>query len=248
MLKFSKKEIEVNEQQYKAITRPLDTHQRIIASAGSGKTTTLTARIAYLIEKHNVQSNRIVLLTFSRNSASQMKKKLFDLIGTNEVWAGTFHGLAKNLLQTYSPKTIQTLYFVDELISMGERWLATNDGRKWVAKIRYIFVDEFQDINNIQMKMIQRMLRPGAKLIVVGDDCQNIYTWRGSNVQLIINLEKSLKNLVDDQLHINYRSSDSIIQVANAVMKNIPTLPWKHTMVANSPKHKNQTYIFSIDL
>ena len=75
MLKFSKKEIEVNEQQYKAITRPLDIHQRIIASAGSGKTTTLTARIAYLIERHNVQSNRIVLLTFSRNSGNQMKKK-----------------------------------------------------------------------------------------------------------------------------------------------------------------------------
>ena len=237
MLRFSKKEIAVNEQQYKAITRPLDTHQRIIASAGSGKTTTLTARIAYLIENHSVQSNRIVLLTFSRNSASQMKKKLFDLIGDNEVWAGTFHGLAKNLLQTYSPKTIQTLYFVDELISMGEKWLATTEGRKWVSKIRYIFVDEFQDINNTQMKMIQRMLRPGAKIIVVGDDCQNIYTWRGSNVQLIINLEKSLKNLVDDQLHINYRSSDSIIQVANAVMKNIPTLPWKHTMVANSPRY-----------
>jgi len=238
MLRFSKKNIEVNEQQYTSITRPIDIHQRIIASAGSGKTTTLTARIAHLIESHNVKSNRIVLLTFSRNSASQMKKKLFDLIGNNDVWAGTFHGLAKHLLQTYSPKTVQSLYFIDELISMGEKWLTTDDGRKWVSKIRYIFVDEFQDINNIQMKMIKRMLRPGAKLVVVGDDCQNIYTWRGSNVQLILNLEKELYQLVDDQLNINYRSSDSIIQVANAVMKHIPTLPWKRTMVANSPKHR----------
>jgi hypothetical protein len=244
MLRFSKKNIEVNEQQYISITRPIDIHQRIIASAGSGKTTTLTARIAHLIESHNVQSNRIVLLTFSRNSASQMKNKLFDLIGNNDVWAGTFHGLAKHLLQTYSPKTVQSLYFIDELISMGEKWLSTDDGRKWVSKIRYIFVDEFQDINNVQMKMIKRMLRPGAKLVVVGDDCQNIYTWRGSNVQLILNLEKELYELVDDQLNINYRSSDSIIQVANAVMKHIPTLPWKRTMVAHLPKYKKPNVHF----
>ena len=241
---FSKRSIEVNNQQYNAITRPIDVHQRIIASAGSGKTTTLTARIAYLIEQHNVQSNRIVLLTFSRNSANQMKKKLYDLIGDNQVWAGTFHGLSKHLLQTYSPTSIQSLYFIDELVSMGEKWLTTENGRKWVGRIRYIFVDEFQDINNIQMKMIQRMLRPGAKLIVVGDDCQNIYTWRGSNVQLILGLEKQLTNLMDDQLNINYRSSDSIIQVANAVMKHIPTLPWKHTMVSHLPKYKKPNVHF----
>jgi hypothetical protein len=244
MLNFSKRSIEVNNQQYNAITRHIDVHQRIIASAGSGKTTTLTARIAYLIEHNNIPSDRIVLLTFSRNSANQMKKKLHDLIGYNQVWAGTFHGLAKHLLQTYSPKSIQTLYFIDELVSMGEKWLTTENGRKWVGRLRYIFVDEFQDINNIQMRMIQRMLRPGAKLIVVGDDCQNIYTWRGSNVQLILELEKQLKGLVDDQLNINYRSSDSIIQVANAVMKHIPTLPWKHTMVSHLPKYKKPNVHF----
>ena len=241
-LEFSKKTLQVNEQQFQAITRPLDVNQRIIASAGSGKTTTLTARIAYLIEEYNIQSNRIVLLTFSRNSANQMKKKLYDLIGeekAHQVWAGTFHGLAKNLLQKYSPKTTQNLYFVDELVSMGEQWLSTHDGRKWVSKLRYIFVDEFQDINNIQWKMIMRMLRPGAYLVVVGDDCQNIYTWRGSNVSFILNLEKEsgIKNLVDDQLNINYRSTENIIQVANAIMKHIPTLPWKHTMIADQGKH-----------
>ena len=240
-IEFSKKTLQVNEQQFQAITRPLDVHQRIIASAGSGKTTTLTARIGYLIEEHNIQSNRIVLLTFSRNSANQMKKKLYDLIGDNQVWTGTFHGLAKNLLQKYSPKTTQSLYFIDELVSMGEQWLSTNDGRKWVSKLRYIFVDEFQDINNIQWKMIMRLLKPGAYLIVVGDDCQNIYTWRGSNVSFILNLEKEsgIRNLVDDQLNINYRSTTNIIQVANAIMKHIPTLPWKHTMIANQIQHTN---------
>jgi superfamily I DNA/RNA helicase len=154
MFHFSKKSIEVNSEQYNAIVRPLDVNQRIIASAGSGKTTTITARIAYLIEYHNIKSNQIILLTFSRNSVIQMKKKLYDLIGENNVWTGTFHGLAKNLLQKYDPKSIQTLYFVDELIGMGEKWLQTYEGRKWVGKIRYIFVDEFQEINLSQLKMI----------------------------------------------------------------------------------------------
>ena len=243
-LQFSKKYIEVNDQQYNAITRPLDVNQRIIASAGSGKTTTLTSRIAFLIEHHSILSNRIVLLTFSRNSATQMKKKLFDLIGINDVWAGTFHGLAKDLLQKYSPKSIQSLYFIDELVSMGEKWLSTLEGRKWVSKIRYIFVDEFQDINSTQWNMIQRLHHIGARLIVVGDDCQNIYTWRGSNVDFILNLDKQVKTLVDDQLNINYRSSESIIQVANSIMKNIPTLPWKHTMIAHQPKNKKPNIHF----
>lgn len=237
MLQFSKRKIHVNAEQYNAITRPLDCNQRIIASAGSGKTTTLTSRIAYLIEKCKVQSDKIVLLTFSRNAATTMKHKLYDMIGTNSVYAGTFHGLAKNLLQKYSPKSIQTLYFVDELVSMGEEWMKTENGRKWVGKIRYIFVDEFQDINGVQWKMIERMLHIGARLIVVGDDSQNIYTWRGSDVHFILDLNKKIKNLVDDQLFINYRSSDNIIQVANSIIKNIPTLPWKKSMASHLPKY-----------
>jgi superfamily I DNA/RNA helicase len=122
-----------------------------------------------------------------------MKNKLYDLIGPNDVWAGTFHGLSKNLLTKYSPKSIQSLYFIDELVSMGEQWLQTEDGRKWVSKIRYIFVDEFQDINISQWKMILRIFHIGSRLIVVGDDCQNIYTWRGSNVNFILDLNKEVK-------------------------------------------------------
>ena len=229
-LEFSKKTIYLNNEQYKAVVRPLDVNQRIIASAGSGKTTTLTARIAYLIEHSSIESNRIVLLTFSRNSAIQMKGKLFEMIGQNDVYAGTFHGLSKSLLQTYSPQKVKTLYFIDELVSMGDEWLQTSVGRKWVGRLRYIFVDEFQDINASQWKMISHMLHPNARLVVVGDDCQNIYTWRGSDVRFILELQKEVKHLVDDQLFIKYRSSDSIIQVANGVMKNIPTLPWKTSM------------------
>lgn len=230
-LAFSKKTILVNEEQCQAIQRPMNCHQRIIASAGSGKTTTLTARIAYLIEHYGVKPEQIILMTFSRNAAQQMKTRIESLIGPSKLWIGTFHGLSRNLLQQYSPNSLHTLYFVDELVGMGEKWLTTEKGRKWVSKLKFIVVDEFQDINSTQWRFLQRLLHPGAFLIIVGDDCQNIYTWRGSHVKYILELHKEIRGLIDDQLRRNYRSRESIIRAANAVMVRIPTLPWKGSML-----------------
>ena len=107
--------LSLNEEQAQAVTRDPYVHQRIIASAGSGKTTTLTARIAWLITHHNVKPESIVLMTFSRNAAQQMVQRIEQLIGPTKVWAGTFHGLARNLLVTYDSSTLGTLYFVDGL-------------------------------------------------------------------------------------------------------------------------------------
>lgn len=225
--------LHLNEEQAQAVVRDPNLHQRIIASAGSGKTTTLTARIAWLITHYKVKAESIVLMTFSRNAAQQMLTRIEQLIGPSKVWAGTFHGLARNLLNTYDASTLGTLYFVDELIGMGTSWLTSAKGRAWVGKLRYVVVDEFQDINAAQWKMVERMLHPGARLLVVGDDAQNIYTWRGSDVKFILDLEKKVSGLVDDQLRINYRSSESIICAANAVMKFIPTLPWKKSMLGS---------------
>lgn len=232
MFHFSKTSIRVNDEQAQAIRRPANIHQRILASAGSGKTTTLTARIAYLIEHCSVAAERIVLMTFSRNAAQQMKKRIEGLIGEQPIWAGTFHGLSRALLKKFSPEKLKTLYFVDELVSMGEDWLSTSKGRDWVGKLRYIVVDEFQDINEAQWRMLQRMLHPGAYLIIVGDDCQNIYTWRGSHVKYILELHTQIRGVVDDQLRRNYRSREAIIRVANTVMSRIPTLEWKGSMIA----------------
>ena len=225
--------LHLNKEQSQVVLREPTEHQRIIASAGSGKTTTLTARIAWLIVHHHVKPESIVLMTFSRNAAQQMLTRIEQLIGPTKLWAGTFHGLARNLLNTYDSSTLGTLYFVDELIGMGTSWLITPKGRSWVGKLRYVVVDEFQDINAAQWKMVERMLHPGARLLVVGDDAQNIYTWRGSDVKFILDLEKKIPGLVDDQLRVNYRSSESIIGAANAVMKYIPTLPWKKSMLGS---------------
>lgn len=227
---FPHKTLHLNEEQSQAVLREPDVNQRIVASAGSGKTTTLTTRIAWLIQEHNIKPESIVLMTFSRNAAQQMVSRIESLIGHTRIWAGTFHGLSRSLLRTYDPDRLGTLYFVDELIQMGTSWLSTPKGRTWVGKLRYVVVDEFQDINGGQWKMVERMLHPGARLLVVGDDSQNIYTWRGSDVKFILDLEKKIPGLVDDQLRTNYRSTEAIISVANAIMRFIPTLPWKKAM------------------
>lgn len=230
---FPYKTLRLNEEQSQAVLREPDTNQRILASAGSGKTTTLTARIAYLITQYKVKPESIVLMTFSRNAAYQMMARIESLIGPTRVWAGTFHGLARSLLKTYDSRQLESLYFVDELIQMGISWLTSKKGREWVGKLRYIVVDEFQDINASQWKMVEKMLHPGARLLVVGDDSQNIYTWRGSDVKFILDLNKKVFDLTDDQLRINYRSTDQIITAANAVMKYIPTLSWKKEMMGS---------------
>ena len=230
---FPLKTLHLNQEQSHAVLRDPHVHQRILASAGSGKTTTLTARIAYLIQHYHMKPESIVLMTFSRNAAKQMVERIESLIGPTNLWAGTFHGLSKTILQKHDSSRLGTLYFVDELIGMATSWLTTPKGRVWVGKLRYIVVDEFQDINAAQWKMVERMLHPGARLLVVGDDAQNIYTWRGSNVGFILDLGKKVLGLVDDQLRTNYRSSESIISVANAVMRFIPTLPWKKSMLGS---------------
>ena len=70
ILEFSQGSVTLNEEQYKVVTSPVSENQRILASAGSGKTTTITARIAYLVEYYDIDPSKILLVTFSR-AASQ---------------------------------------------------------------------------------------------------------------------------------------------------------------------------------
>lgn len=236
-IEFPLKTLTLSEEQHRVVVSSPAEHQRILASAGSGKTTTITARIAYLITQHDVDPSSILLATFSRNAAKEMGKRIRALIGpelASHIWCGTFHALAREILGHYSPEAIRDLYFVDELPIRWQRWMRTEKGRKWVGKLRYIIVDEFQDINEQQSGLLDSMLHPGARITVVGDDAQNIYTWRGSNISFILNFHKKFRAGIfsDYQLRNNYRSSEAIIAVANSVMRYIPTLPFKEKMIA----------------
>jgi len=90
LFEFSKGSVTLNEEQHRVATSPLSENQRILASAGSGKTTTITARIAYLVEEYNIDPSTILLVTFSRAAAKEMIHRVHQLIGPVQMYAGTF--------------------------------------------------------------------------------------------------------------------------------------------------------------
>jgi hypothetical protein len=227
----------LNFEQYTIVTADPYENQRILASAGSGKTTTITARIAWLLTNTHITADQIVLLTFSRNAAREMLQRLRKLIGPASLWAGTFHALANLILKQMSSneeEVSNNFFFIDELPVRWMQWMRTEKGRKWVGKIRYIVVDEFQDINAIQWRLLETMRHIGARMILVGDDAQNIYTWRGSSTGFLLDFHRHVPEVADYQLRQNYRSTETIVAVANRVMRGIPTLPWKEHMIAHT--------------
>ena len=234
-LNFSHGSTTLNSEQHTVVTADPFQHQRILASAGSGKTTTIAARIAWLLTNTNVTSDQIVLLTFSRNAAREMLARVRRLVGSVSLWAGTFHALANTILRTYSDSSnsSSSLFFIDELPVRWMQWMRTDRGRKWVGRIKYIVVDEFQDINAIQWRLLETMRHIGARMIIVGDDAQNIYTWRGSSAGFLLDFHSLIPSVHDYQLRQNYRSTEAIVAVANRVMRGIPTLPWKEHMIAH---------------
>lgn len=91
---------------------------------------------------------------------------------------------------------------------------------KWQRRFEYILVDEFQDIDNVQYKLITLLAGARNNLYVVGDPDQTIYTWRGADVNIIMNFEKDYPDARTIILNENYRSTDAILNGANSVIKN----------------------------
>ena len=89
---------------------------------------------------------------------------------------------------------------------------------KWQNRFEHILIDEFQDTNNIEYKLIKFLMKPTTSLYVVGDPDQTIYTWRGANQDIILNLEKDFKYMDTVILDRNYRSTQNILDSANKLI------------------------------
>ena len=90
----------------------------------------------------------------------------------------------------------------------------------WQNKYKYIMIDEFQDISKIQYNIVKLLCKKHKNLYIVGDDDQSIYSFRGARPNFLLNFEKDYTNVKKALLNINYRSTDPIIKLSNAVIKH----------------------------
>lgn len=273
----------------------------ILAGAGSGKTSTMTRRIAYLVDEKGVSPYNILAVTFTNKAAREMEERVEEILGSNSrMWIMTFHAaclrmlrmdgdrlgytnsfavydpvdqksIVKNLLKEYeidekkfTPNSILSNIskakeqeigprefeenagdFRDETVAKVyrgyERILSRNNAmdfddlilntvrllkenpdvlEKYQERFRYIMVDEYQDTNQLQYKLISLLAKKYGNICVVGDDDQCIYQWRGADIRNILNFEKEFPKAKVVKLEQNYRSTANILEAAHSVISN----------------------------
>lgn len=114
--------------------------------------------------------------------------------------------------------------------------------QKFKSKYKYILVDEFQDVNNLQVELIKMLLTDETQLFCVGDDWQSIYGFRGSNVSYIIEFEKHFPGSSVIKLDLNYRSTDHIVGASNEVIKRNKFKVEKEIRASKKSEHKIVVY------
>ena len=297
----------LNETQQLAVTNTEGPYM-VIAGAGSGKTSVLTHRIAYLLKEKKVDPFNILALTFTNKAAQEMRQRIEQVVGTaaKGLWLGTFHSIfvrvlrreaerlgypsnftiydtadsksllkaiikemhlddkvyklgvvlgrisgAKNRLisaQAYAKDPVYQaedesarkprlgelfLRYVDRCFKAGAMDfddLLFNTYRlfnqhldvlyKYQEHFRYILIDEFQDTNMAQYKIVKDLAMVHKNICVVGDDAQSIYAFRGADIQNILSFEKDYPDLNVIKLEQNYRSTQHIVNAANSIISH----------------------------
>src|SRR3989338_5758731 len=189
----------MNKKQIEAINTK-DGNLLIIASAGTGKTTTIVERYVNLVKNFKYGPEEIMMTTFTNKSAKDMIDKISRKIPTIPKHIGTMHSLfLKFLRDNYKETGIKqgfTLLTEDNDKKKNNKELRNSYSNKFKA----IMVDEAQDLNAVQRNILE--LIQNDNLCLIGDDCQNIYSWRGASNELIFKFDKKHKKII---LEDNYR-------------------------------------------
>lgn len=211
------------------------TNVLVLAGPGSGKTRVLVHRIAYLIRVRREDPREILVLTYNRHAASEIRIRLRHLIGddANAVTVSTCHALAMRLVGASFAGAQTGIRDFDGVVLEAVRQLNGEGLSKSEAEAvretliqgyRWILVDEYQDIGPEEYALISaiagRSLEDADQklsLFAVGDDDQNIYAFAGASIDFIRRFESDY-NARPEYLIENYRSTQAIIAAANTVI------------------------------
>ena len=290
---------ELNPSQREAVEH-IDGAMLILAGAGSGKTKTLTARLAYLVGEVGIDPANTLTLTFTNKAAAEMRERALKLMPKKVSYPPllcTFHkfGLLflkfhieklgrkntfviidsddkKRLLRSIAKelKIDLNIAFIASEISKYKNSLLTPEvvlqkaelsDYKQVAKIyekyqanieennlvdfddllmltykildenealrketsnryKYIMVDEYQDTNELQYRLLEHLCSEHENICVVGDDDQSIYGWRGANIRNILEFAENFESTKTVKLETNYRSTEPILKAANTLIEH----------------------------
>jgi DNA helicase-2/ATP-dependent DNA helicase PcrA len=300
----------------KLAVETLDGPVRILAGAGTGKTTVLIRRIANIIREGLARPEEILAVTFTRKAAGEMRERLGHLLGDDvarRICVGNFHATSMEMLRRHAHRIdlpqrfnvlgddgqkdviadlamrlglldstkdkVAILNYLNQISSWKEDGLDVNqiksaedigaistgpladdrdfliraskvfeayqielESRRWcdfadlvlhmvrifrafpevaaqeAARFRYIMVDEFQDTSPVQNQWVAWMGKTHRNVCVVGDTDQSIYEWRNARPDIMMNFPKVWKGCTEITIDTNYRSSQEILDVANAVV------------------------------
>ena len=134
-----------------------------------------------------------------------------------------FYQLVMPLVKEYQDYCIDKSYldFNDMIIRTVSLFKKHKDIlKKFQHQYQYVLVDEFQDVNSLQVELVKSLITPKTQLFCVGDDWQSIYGFRGSNVDCILHFDRHFKRAKTIKLNLNYRSTQSIVGASNEVIKH----------------------------
>ncbi|MEO6721776.1 MAG: ATP-dependent helicase [Ferruginibacter sp.] len=156
-----------------------------------------------------------------------------------------FYELAIPIVEKYNQYCTNKSYLdFNDLISRSTSLFQNHEdiANKYKSKYQYILVDEFQDVNNLQVELIKLLLADQTQLFCVGDDWQSIYGFRGSNVSYIVDFENHFPNSKVVILNLNYRSTQNIVGASNEVIKHNKFKVEKEIHSSKQSEHKIVVY------
>ncbi|HLS99901.1 MAG TPA: ATP-dependent helicase [Acholeplasma sp.] len=264
----------LNEEQTKAVYSK-DQFIFLLAGAGSGKTRVIVERIKHLIET-GINPKEILCITFTKKASLEMTKRLSDYALSIHTFHGyCYQQLAK--IKTFKVFEHTNVFKEDEILEVSnyknsikttkkpkiydtyqkylkERNLLDFDDlmMETIKHIKthpykYIFVDEFQDTNLLQFKLLETMIKKDTFCFTVGDPDQSIYAFRGARFELIDQFVKQYQASVL-KLSKNYRSNDLIIDAANNLIKHNKNRFKKHLEALKIATNDPLIFIYEKDL